>query len=129
VRYEADFFEKFSPRTALDMVKQVPSFSLQDVDEDKRGYAAAAGNVLIDGERPSTKSQTLEDILQRIPAAQVLRLEVLRREQHTLVPLHEIRNITKRRHLRPPIVNVRSPSVMDGSRHVSRRTRCSPGPE
>ena len=72
VRYEVDFFAKFSPRTALDMVKQVPSFSLQDVDEDKRGYAAAAGNVLIDGERPSTKSQTLEDILQRIPAAQVL---------------------------------------------------------
>jgi outer membrane receptor protein involved in Fe transport len=78
VKYEAEFFSQFSPRTALDMVKQVPSFSLQDVDEDKRGYAAAAGNVLIDGERPSTKSQTLEDILQRIPAAQVLRIEVLR---------------------------------------------------
>jgi hypothetical protein len=78
VKYEAEFFRQFSPRTALDMVKQVPSFSLEDVDEDKRGYAAAAGNVLIDGERPSTKSQTLEDILQRIPAAQVLRIEVLR---------------------------------------------------
>ncbi|MFL6550990.1 MAG: TonB-dependent receptor plug domain-containing protein [Povalibacter sp.] len=78
VRYEAEFFGKFAPRTALDMVKQVPSFSLQDIDEDKRGYAAAAGNVLIDGERPSTKSQTLEDILQRIPAGQVLRIEVLR---------------------------------------------------
>ena len=83
VRYEAEFFARFSPRTALDMVKQVPSFSLQDVDENKRGYAAAAGNVLIDGERPSTKSQTLEDILQRIPAAQVQRIEVLRGSELT----------------------------------------------
>ncbi len=78
VSYDAEFFQQFSPRTALDMVKQVPSFALQDVNEEKRGYAAAAGNVLIDGERPSTKSQTLEDILQRIPAAQVIRIEVLR---------------------------------------------------
>jgi Outer membrane protein beta-barrel family len=78
VRYEAEFFAQFSPGTALDMVKQVPSFALQEIDEGKRGYAAAAGNVLIDGERPSTKSQTLEDILQRIPANQVARIEVLR---------------------------------------------------
>jgi hypothetical protein len=78
VQYDAEFFAQFSPRTALDMVRQVPGFSLQEVDEEKRGYAAAAGNVLIDGEYPNNKSQTLEDILQRIPATQVVRIELRR---------------------------------------------------
>src|SRR5262245_46608022 len=78
VRYEAAFFERFAKRTALDMVRQVPSFSFRDTNKEQRGYARAVGNVLIDGERPSAKSQTLEDILSRIPAAQVRRIEVLR---------------------------------------------------
>ena len=78
LQYTAEFFSQFSPRTALDMVRQVPGFALQEVDEEKRGYAAAAGNVLIDGEYPSNKSQTLEDILQRIPADQVVRIELWR---------------------------------------------------
>jgi hypothetical protein len=37
--------------------------------------------VLIDGERAIAKSQTLADILQRIPAAQVVRIELLRGAQ------------------------------------------------
>jgi hypothetical protein len=78
VRYEAAFFAQFSPRTALDMVRQVPSFSFRDTDKEQRGYAHAVGNVLIDGARPSAKSQSLEDILSRIPAAQVRWIEVLR---------------------------------------------------
>ena len=84
IQYEAEFFSQFSPRTAFDMIRQVPGFTLQEVDLEKRGYAAAAGNVLIDGEYPSNKSQTLEDILQRIPANQVVRIEVWRSDSGEL---------------------------------------------
>lgn len=77
INYEAAFFSQFSPQNALDMVRQAPGFTL-DGGEDRRGFAGAVGNVLIDGVRPSAKSQTLENILERIPASQVVRLEVLR---------------------------------------------------
>ena len=46
--------------------------------EKRRGLAGALGNVLVDGRRPSAKDQTLEDILGRIPAAQVQHIEMLR---------------------------------------------------
>jgi hypothetical protein len=75
--YEAAQFTRYNPQTALDMVRQVPGFSL-DGGEDRRGFSGAVGNLLIDGVRPSTKSQGVEGILQRIPANQVVRLEVLR---------------------------------------------------
>lgn len=75
--YEAAYYARFSPRTALDMIRQTPGFTLEETGT-RRGFSAAAGNVLVDGERPIAKSQTLSDILQRIPATQVLRIEVLR---------------------------------------------------
>ena len=75
--YEAAYYAQFSPRTALDMVNQTPGFVLIEGAE-RRGFSGAVGNVLIDGQRPIAKSQTLADILQRIPAAQVVRIELLR---------------------------------------------------
>ncbi len=77
VIYDAAFFQQYSPQTALDMVRQTPGFSLDGGDE-RRGFSGAVGNLLIDGLRPSTKSQSLDGILARIPANQVVRLEVLR---------------------------------------------------
>jgi len=77
VAYEADFYARFSPRNALDMIAQTPGFALVESSE-RRGFSGAAGNVLIDGARPIAKSQTLSDILQRIPATQVVRIELLR---------------------------------------------------
>ncbi len=77
VVYEAAFFAQYNPQTANDMVRQVPGFSLNGGD-DRRGFSGAVGNLLIDGERPITKSQSLEGILGRIPANQVVRIEVLR---------------------------------------------------
>lgn len=77
VSYDAAFFVQFSPQTALDMVRQTPGFSL-DGGEDRRGFSGAVGNLLIDGVRPTAKSQSLDSILSRIPARQVLRVEVLR---------------------------------------------------
>lgn len=77
VAYDAAFFAQYNPQTALDMVRQTPGFSL-DGGDDRRGFSGAVGNLLIDGLRPSTKSQSVDGILSRIPANQVVRLELLR---------------------------------------------------
>lgn len=77
VAYDAGYYAQFTPRTALDMIRQTPGFTLIEGAE-RRGFAGAVGNVLIDGERPAAKGQTLGDILGRIPAAQVVRIEILR---------------------------------------------------
>ena len=53
--YEAAYFTQFSPRTALDIAARVPGFSLDLGDTNTRGFAGAAGNVVINGARPSSK--------------------------------------------------------------------------
>jgi hypothetical protein len=80
VQYSADWYAGFTPRTALDMVRQTPGFTLS-VAEQRRGLAGSLGNVLVDGRRPIAKGQTLEEILGRIPAAQVQRIELWRGAQ------------------------------------------------
>ncbi len=77
VAYDAAYFAQYNPQTALDMVQQTPGFSLDGGDQ-RRGFSGAVGNLLIDGVRPTNKSQSLDAILSRIPAKQVLRVEVLR---------------------------------------------------
>jgi outer membrane receptor protein involved in Fe transport len=77
VVYDAAYYTRYLPSTALDMIRETPGFALEDTSA-RRGFAGASGNVLVDGEHPIAKSQTLSDILQRIPAKQVLRIELLR---------------------------------------------------
>jgi len=81
--YQAAFFTQYAPRTALDIVQRVPGFSLdlgatqtQQGSVDVRGFAGTAGNVVINGSRPSTKAETLDVTLARIPAQQVIRVEL-----------------------------------------------------
>jgi len=80
--YDASFFVHYAPRTALDIVQRIPGFSLDLGDGsaasgvDVRGFAGTAGNVVINGARPSTKSETLDIVLNRIPAGRVIRVEV-----------------------------------------------------
>ena len=74
--FAPDEFSQYSPTTALDMVSQVPGFSIDNGD-DVRGFGGAAGNVLINGERPSTKSN-LESYLRRIPSSSVARIDLVR---------------------------------------------------
>jgi TonB-dependent receptor-like protein len=78
VVYDAAFYAQFAPRTALDMVNQTPGFSFDGGDDETRGFSGAVGNVLIDGERLGAKSQSLEDVLMRVPANEVVRIEILR---------------------------------------------------
>jgi hypothetical protein len=70
-----DFFTPFNPITALDMVERIPGFSIEK-GEGRRGFGENAGNVLIDGDRPSTKSDEISTLLKRIPASEVQRIEV-----------------------------------------------------
>ncbi|MEO1039339.1 MAG: TonB-dependent receptor [Pseudomonadota bacterium] len=78
VRYPPGFFTIFAPVTALDMVSRMPGFSLSDGDTGRRGLGDAFGNLLIDGSRPSDKSVGLRTVLQRIPARDVARIELIR---------------------------------------------------
>jgi hypothetical protein len=77
LQYTADWYASFAPRSALDMVRQTPGFTLIE-GEERRGLAGGVGNVLVDGRRPVAKDQKLEEILGRIPASQVQSIEILR---------------------------------------------------
>lgn len=74
--YDAAYFARYSPSSALQIVERVPGFAIEQVDPDVRGFAQSAGNVVINGQRPSSKSDTVQTILARIPASRVLRVEV-----------------------------------------------------
>ena len=75
--YAPDYFDAYNPVTALDMVQQVPGFSI-DNGASVRGLADTFANVLVDGERQNTKSESIHAILQRIPADRVERVELVR---------------------------------------------------
>jgi hypothetical protein len=75
--YTPAFFGSYNPVTALDMVEQVPGFGI-DNGAHVRGLADTFANVLIDGERQSTKSESIHAILQRIPVSSVERVELIR---------------------------------------------------
>lgn len=69
-------FTQFAPRTALDMLTRVPGFSVREEDEE-RGLGEASGNVLINGQRLSGKSNDILTELSRIPAQNVERIEIV----------------------------------------------------
>jgi hypothetical protein len=75
--YEAAYFSRFNPQTAMDLVNNTPGFNLVFGD-GRRGFSGSVSNVLIDGIRPTAKGEPIDAILQRIPVAQILRVEVLR---------------------------------------------------
>jgi hypothetical protein len=69
-------FARFAPKTAYDMLSQVPSFTIQGVDTSNRGLGQASENVLINGQRISNKLGAV-DLLQRTPASSVDRIEIV----------------------------------------------------
>lgn len=77
VTFLPEFFQRYQPNTALEMVLQVPGFTL-DNGGGERGFGGAAGNVLINDRRPGSKQDTPSAILGRISSSQVLRLELIR---------------------------------------------------
>jgi hypothetical protein len=73
--FEAAYFKQYNPVTAFDIVTRVPGFEIDD-GEALRGFGATAGNVLVNGERPSSKVLVSEQ-LKRIPSDSVLRVELI----------------------------------------------------
>ena len=69
-------FAQYAPRTALDMVSQIPGFSISGSD-GSRGFGQASQNVLINGQRISSKSTSARDALSRIPATNVEKIEIV----------------------------------------------------
>jgi outer membrane receptor for ferrienterochelin and colicin len=63
--------------TALDMVSRLPGFTFTD-ENDVRGFAGAASNVLIDGQRPVIKTESMTTLLQRLPIEEVERVDIIR---------------------------------------------------
>lgn len=77
-------FARYAPRTALEMLRNVPGFSIQNEGgpgpgpgTSQRGIGQASGNVLVNGERLSSKSTSVVDQLVRIAASDVIRIEIV----------------------------------------------------
>lgn len=71
------FFADLRPRTALDMIQRLPGFVLNSGSSGTRGLAGTSGNVLIDGRHPSTKSEGLDNLLERVSVDSVERIELI----------------------------------------------------
>jgi outer membrane receptor for ferrienterochelin and colicins len=69
-------FVRFAPKTAFDMLAQVPGFTIRQADQE-RGLGQASENVLINGQRIANKTGGALDELRRIAAASVERIEIV----------------------------------------------------
>lgn len=87
--FDPAYFSRFNPSNAEEMVRQLPGFSLAE-GPSVRGFGGGTPNVLINGERPSTKT-SLRTLLSRIPVANVLRIEIVTGSSATL----DMRGLTK----------------------------------
>ena len=75
-------FARFAPKTAYDMLVQVPGFTIRTNDTTDRGLGQARENVLINGERIANKSYSggnagAVDELQRTAIGNVDRIEIV----------------------------------------------------
>jgi len=84
--YDPAFFAQYAPRSALDMLQQIPGFSIEGGGRggggrgggnQGRGLGQASGNVLLNGQRIVTKSGSITDELARISADNVIRIELV----------------------------------------------------
>src|SRR4051812_18806929 len=77
ISYPVSFFAGQQVANANEMLARVPGFSVETGDS-VRGFEGAAGNVIVDGQRPTSKTDTLDQILTRIPIAQIERIDIIR---------------------------------------------------
>ncbi len=73
--YEPTYFNIYSPQTALDMISQVPGFSISGADE-KRGLGEGGANILVNGRRLTGKTDP-QSQLSRINARNVTLIEIV----------------------------------------------------
>ena len=81
VIYNADSFSQYNPVTASDMLDRIPGVSLRGggpgSGRGDRGLGTG-GNLLINGQRIAGKGNSARDQLDRITAAEVERIEIIR---------------------------------------------------
>jgi len=104
VEYPASFFRRYQPATALDMLRQLPGFQIDNGTSD-RGFIAAAGNILVNDVYPSVKQDSPSAFLARISANQVARIELIRGQVRgiDLQGQSQVANVILRADL-PPVV-------------------------
>tara|TARA_R110002096_G_scaffold436009_1_gene665048 strand:- start:19939 stop:22101 length:2163 start_codon:yes stop_codon:yes gene_type:complete len=94
VTYEKDYFVKYDPVTLLDMLQRVPGVqTILDSNsrqgggggggtdrggQQERGFGSGGDQILINNKRLAGKSNNINNTLQRISAAQVQRVEIIR---------------------------------------------------
>lgn len=77
VSYPPAFFAAQQPQNAWEMLLRLPGYTL-DTGDDIRGFEGGGGNALIDGQRPTSKTDNLEEILRRVPVGQIERIDLIR---------------------------------------------------
>lgn len=81
VVYQADFFDQYSPVSVSDMIDRIPGISLalnRRGGGNSRGLGSGEGEVLINGQRTTGKSNESRNQLSRISADQVDYIEIIR---------------------------------------------------
>ena len=80
VVYEAGFFAQYNPVTANDMLERIPGLNLSNGGSGGGGDRGlgTGGNLLINGQRIAGKNNAAQDQLDRIPAYEVERIEIIR---------------------------------------------------
>ena len=73
--YPASYFDRYAPRTALDMVNQIPGFSVRTGDLSKRGLGQGGANILVNGERLTGKANPFNE-LEQILASNVVTITI-----------------------------------------------------
>ncbi|MGD8340042.1 MAG: hypothetical protein PVH89_04635 [Gammaproteobacteria bacterium] len=74
--FEPYYYVEFDPQSALQMVWRTPGFNPQESDGG-RGLSGVRSNVLINGERPPPKGQSVRAQLGEMPVAAVVRIELI----------------------------------------------------
>ena len=74
--YLPEDFTRFAPKNALDMLNQVPGFSIRG-GGGGRGLGQATENVLVNDQRLSSKSDNIFNQLRRINAEKVERIQIV----------------------------------------------------
>ena len=85
--YEKDYFEQFNITNANDALRRIPGVenigsrnaeSYEPGGNQKRGFGSSGTQILINGERQSSKSNSIIKTLERINADSLIRIEVIR---------------------------------------------------
>ena len=74
--FDQVYFDQYAPQSALDMVRRVPGFQLRG-GNNARGLGQGGANVLVNGQQITGKGGDPFDQVARIPAANVVRIEIV----------------------------------------------------